>query len=202
MQGLRGVPTSVNRQPAIAFYQWRQHEGAYLPLTLDVLRVTGGAITEIITFHDDRFARSACRSACRRGRGMEDDTSKIAPATRPAPAQPAPPALRGTRRHRLRATLAAMVATPVAAAARAAGIDFEVPEGGETIPVTGFAVVPASSRSWAVIAAACCGGALAPPAVPWTALSLTAISLVPPAPLRGGPPPPSPSSGCTSSLRR
>ena len=57
MQGLRGVPTSVNRQPAIAFYQWRQHEGAYLPLTLDVLRVTGGAITEIVTFHDDRFAR-------------------------------------------------------------------------------------------------------------------------------------------------
>src|SRR6187200_1909919 len=35
MQGLRGVPTSVNRQPAIAFFQWRQHEGAYLPLTLD-----------------------------------------------------------------------------------------------------------------------------------------------------------------------
>ena len=57
MQGLRGVPTSVNRQPAIAFYQWRQHEGAYLPLTLDVLRVTGGAITEIVTFHDDQFAR-------------------------------------------------------------------------------------------------------------------------------------------------
>ncbi len=57
MKGLRGVQTSVNRQPAIAFYQWRQHEGAYLPLTLDVLRVTGGAITEIITFHDDQFAR-------------------------------------------------------------------------------------------------------------------------------------------------
>ena len=57
MQGLRGIPTSVNRQPAIAFYQWRQHEGAYLPLTLDVLRVTGGAITEIVTFHDDQFAR-------------------------------------------------------------------------------------------------------------------------------------------------
>ena len=28
MQGLRGVATSVNRQPAVAFYQWRQHEDA------------------------------------------------------------------------------------------------------------------------------------------------------------------------------
>ena len=31
--------------------------GAYLPLTIDVLRVTGGAITEIVTFHDDQFPR-------------------------------------------------------------------------------------------------------------------------------------------------
>ncbi|MEU7590558.1 RNA polymerase subunit sigma-70 [Micromonospora sp. NPDC049230] len=57
MRGLRGVPTSVNRQPAVAFYLWRAEEGAYLPLTLDVLRVTGGAITEIVTFHDDQFPR-------------------------------------------------------------------------------------------------------------------------------------------------
>ena len=57
MTGLRAVPTSVNRQPAIAFYHWREQEGAYLPLTLDVLRVTGGAITEIVTFHDDQFPR-------------------------------------------------------------------------------------------------------------------------------------------------
>ena len=57
MKGLRGVPTSANRQPAVAFYLWRESEGAYLPLTLDVLRVTGGAITEIITFHDDQFPR-------------------------------------------------------------------------------------------------------------------------------------------------
>ena len=55
MTGLRAVPTSANRQPAIAFYQWRKQEGAYLPLTLDVLRITGGAITEIVTFHDDQF---------------------------------------------------------------------------------------------------------------------------------------------------
>ena len=57
MEGLRGVPTSANRQPAIAFYQWRKSEGAYLPLTLDVLRVTGGQIAEITTFHDDQFPR-------------------------------------------------------------------------------------------------------------------------------------------------
>jgi RNA polymerase sigma-70 factor (ECF subfamily) len=54
---LRTVLTSVNRQPAVAFYLWRKQEGAYLPLTIDVLRVTGGAITEIVTFHDDQFPR-------------------------------------------------------------------------------------------------------------------------------------------------
>ena len=57
MEGLRGVPTSVNRQPAVAFYHWREDEGAYLPLTLDVLRVAGGAIAEIVTFHADQFSR-------------------------------------------------------------------------------------------------------------------------------------------------
>ncbi|MFF5180448.1 RNA polymerase subunit sigma-70 [Micromonospora sp. NPDC000316] len=57
MTGLRGVPTSVNRQPAVAFYHRREPEGAYLPLAIDVLRVTGGAITEITTFHDDQFPR-------------------------------------------------------------------------------------------------------------------------------------------------
>ena len=53
---MRAVPTSVNRQPAVAFYLFDEAEGAYLPLTLDVLRITGGAITEILTFHADRFA--------------------------------------------------------------------------------------------------------------------------------------------------
>jgi RNA polymerase sigma-70 factor (ECF subfamily) len=57
LKHLRAVLTSVNRQPAVAFYLWRRREGAYLPLTIDVLRVTGGAITEIVTFHDDRFPR-------------------------------------------------------------------------------------------------------------------------------------------------
>jgi RNA polymerase sigma-70 factor (ECF subfamily) len=50
-------PTSVNRQPAVAFYHWNGRRGAYLPLTIDVLRITGGAITEIFTFHDDQFPR-------------------------------------------------------------------------------------------------------------------------------------------------
>ncbi|MGW0229976.1 RNA polymerase subunit sigma-70 [Actinopolymorpha singaporensis] len=55
--GLRGAPTTVNRQPAVAFYLWRKSEDAYLPLTIDVLRITDGAITEIITFHADQFPR-------------------------------------------------------------------------------------------------------------------------------------------------
>lgn len=57
MTGLRGVPTFVNRQPAVAFYIWHEQENAYLPLTLDVLRITGGEIAEIVTFHDDQFPR-------------------------------------------------------------------------------------------------------------------------------------------------
>ena len=54
---LRTVVTSVNRQPAIAFYLWREQQHAYLPLTLDVLLITGGAIAEITIFHDDQFSR-------------------------------------------------------------------------------------------------------------------------------------------------
>lgn len=54
---LRGVPTSVNRQPAVAFYVLSEQESAYLPLTLDVLGVTDGSIAEITTFHADQFPR-------------------------------------------------------------------------------------------------------------------------------------------------
>jgi RNA polymerase sigma-70 factor (ECF subfamily) len=57
MRGLRAVLTSANRQPAVAFYEWRKRDGAFLPLTIDVLRVAGGAIAEIVTFHDDQFPR-------------------------------------------------------------------------------------------------------------------------------------------------
>jgi RNA polymerase sigma-70 factor (TIGR02960 family) len=57
MSHLRTVPAYVNRQPAIAFYLWHEAQGAYLPLTIDVLRITGGAIAEIVTFHNDQFPR-------------------------------------------------------------------------------------------------------------------------------------------------
>ncbi|WP_328475050.1 RNA polymerase subunit sigma-70 [Actinoplanes sp. NBC_00393] len=57
MTGLRAVHTWANRQPAVAYYHWRKPQGAYLPLTMDVLRITGGAISEITTFHADRFPR-------------------------------------------------------------------------------------------------------------------------------------------------
>jgi RNA polymerase sigma-70 factor (ECF subfamily) len=49
----------VNRQPAIAFYHWQEDQGAYVPLTLDVLRIVNGTITEIVTFHNDQFPRLA-----------------------------------------------------------------------------------------------------------------------------------------------
>jgi RNA polymerase sigma-70 factor (TIGR02960 family) len=52
---LRCVLTSVNRQPAIGFYLWQEQESAFLPLTIDVLRMAGGAIAEITTFHEDQF---------------------------------------------------------------------------------------------------------------------------------------------------
>ena len=93
--------------------------------------------------------------------------------------------------HRLRglagtgflATLAAMVATTLAAAlAQAFGVDFEVPEGGETIPLPGFAVVTGFfSVVGVVIAAALLRlSARAAERFVQTAVTLTAISLVPP----------------------
>jgi hypothetical protein len=81
------------------------------------------------------------------------------------------------------ATLAAMAATTlVAAAARAAGVDFQVPSGGETIPLPGIAVVTGFFSVVGVVIAAALLRWSARPAVRfrWTALSLTAISLVPP----------------------
>ena len=93
--------------------------------------------------------------------------------------------------HRLRglagtgfiATLAAMVATTLAAAlAQAIGVDFEVPDGGETIPLSGFAVVTGFFSVVGIVMAAALLRWSARPAerfVP-TAVSLTAISLVPP----------------------
>ncbi|WP_222722273.1 DUF6069 family protein [Actinomadura alba] len=93
--------------------------------------------------------------------------------------------------HRLRglagtgfiATLAAMVATTLAAAlAQAVGVDFEVTDGGETIPLSGFAVVTGFFSVVGIVIAAALLRWSARPAerFVWTAVSLTAISLVPP----------------------
>jgi hypothetical protein len=93
--------------------------------------------------------------------------------------------------HRLRrlagtglvATLAAMVATTLAAAlAQAVGVDFEVPDGGETIPLPGFAVVTGFFSVVGIVIAAALLRWSARPAERFvqTAVSLTAISLVAP----------------------
>jgi hypothetical protein len=81
------------------------------------------------------------------------------------------------------ATLAAMVATTLAAAlAQAVGVDFEIPDGGESIPLGGFAVVTGFFSVVGVVIAAALLRWSARPAQRFaqTAVSLTAISLVPP----------------------
>jgi hypothetical protein len=85
------------------------------------------------------------------------------------------------------ATLAAMAATTLAAAlARAVGVDFEVPDGAETIPLPGFAVVTGLFSVVGIVIAVALIRWSARPAerFAWTAASLTAISLV--APLLAG----------------
>ena len=93
--------------------------------------------------------------------------------------------------HRLRglavtgfiATLAAMVATTlVAALAQAAGVDFVVSEGEEAIPLSGIAVVTGFFSAVGVVIAVglCRWGARPAERFVWTAVSLTAISLVAP----------------------
>ena len=83
----------------------------------------------------------------------------------------------------LTAALGAMVANALAAAlARAVGVDFEIPDGGETIPVSGVAVVTGFFSLVGVVIAEALLRWSAHPAqrFVWTAVSLTAISLVPP----------------------
>lgn len=83
----------------------------------------------------------------------------------------------------LLATVAAVVVTTAAAAlALAAGVDFEIPDGGEAIPLAGFATVTGFfSIVGVVIAAALLRWSTRPvERFVWTAVSLTAISLVPP----------------------
>jgi hypothetical protein len=81
------------------------------------------------------------------------------------------------------ATFAAMGATTLAAAlARAVGVDFEVPDGGETIPLAGFAVVTGFFSVVGIVIAAALLRWSAHPARRFvqTAVSLTALSLIPP----------------------
>ena len=76
-----------------------------------------------------------------------------------------------------------MVATTLAAAlARAAGVDFEVPDGGETIPLPGFAVMTGFFSVVGIVIAAALLRWSARPTERFvqTAVSLTAISLVAP----------------------
>jgi len=111
---------------------------------------------------------------------------------------------RTSRTHRLRglagtglvATLAAMVATLhacsgptmgklatlAAAHAQAVGVDFEVPDGGETIPLSGIAVVTGFFSVVGVVMAAALLRWSARPAERFVrvSVSLTAMSLVPP----------------------
>ncbi len=81
------------------------------------------------------------------------------------------------------ATIAAMTATSVVAAlARTLGVDFEVPEGGATIPVAGIAFVTGVFSTLGVVIAVALLRCSTRPAQ-WflrTTIVLTAISLVPP----------------------
>jgi hypothetical protein len=91
--------------------------------------------------------------------------------------------LRGLAGIGLIATLAAMAATTlVAALARAVGVDFAVPDGGETIPLSGIAVVTGFFSVVGTVIAVALLRWSARPAQRFvrTTVSLTAISLVPP----------------------
>ncbi|MER7333606.1 MULTISPECIES: DUF6069 family protein [unclassified Micromonospora] len=98
------------------------------------------------------------------------------------PDQPNPPTPRA-RRHRLHCHARSDGGHhPCAALAQAAGVDFEVPDGDETIPLSGFAVVTGLFSVVGIVIAVALLRWSARPAerFVWTAVSLTAISLVPP----------------------
>ena len=83
----------------------------------------------------------------------------------------------------LAATVAAIVLTTcLAALAGAAGVDLEIPEDGERIPLAGFATVTGFFSLVGVVLAAALLRWSARPATrfAWTAGALTAVSLVPP----------------------
>ncbi|KQY57360.1 MULTISPECIES: DUF6069 family protein [unclassified Nocardioides] len=81
------------------------------------------------------------------------------------------------------ATLLAVAATTLAAAlARALGVDFEIHDGGETIPLSGVAAVTGAFSLVGVVIAAALLRVSARPAESFmgTAVSLTLVSMVPP----------------------
>jgi Family of unknown function (DUF6069) len=103
------------------------------------------------------------------------------------------------------ATLAAMVATTLAAAlTQAVGVDFEVPDGGETIPLSAFVVVTGFFSVVGIVIAVALLRWSARPAqrFVWTAVSLTVSRWYRPSSPGQTPPPPPPFSGYTSSRRR
>lgn len=89
----------------------------------------------------------------------------------------------GLLRSGLLATLAAVLATTAAAAiAKAAGVDFELPDGGASIPLGGFGVLTGFFSLVGLALAAALGRWSSRPAEHFvrTAVTLTAVSLVPP----------------------
>ncbi len=100
-----------------------------------------------------------------------------------APASHRTSAPRGLVLTGLAATLAAMAATTLAAAlARAAGVDLEIPEGGEAVPLPGVAVVTGFFSVVGVFIAVGLRRWSSRPADRFvgTTVVLTAVSLVPP----------------------
>ncbi|AEV84633.1 hypothetical protein ACWT_3610 [Actinoplanes sp. SE50] len=90
----------------------------------------------------------------------------------------------------LLATLAAMAATTVTAAlARCAGVDFELPDGGQSIPLPGFAVMTGIFSTAGVLIAVALRRWSAVPAVRFVTITavLTVLSLIAPV-LSGGNP--------------
>ena len=98
------------------------------------------------------------------------------------------PGTRGQRRRRLllpglaAAAAAAVAVTAVAALAMAVGVDFELPEGGESIPLLGFTQFTVIFSVVGILVALAIRRWAARPARTWiaTAVALTALSLVPP----------------------
>jgi hypothetical protein len=80
------------------------------------------------------------------------------------------------------AAAAAVAVTAVAAVAMAVGVDFEVPDGGKAIPLLGFTQVTFTLSVVGVLVALAIRRWASRPARTWvrTAVSLTAVSLVPP----------------------